>query len=410
MNQQEQVTPDGIADRTERRLQEIDRTTLTPLVRDALGREAIEVIDWEHQMLHGGAGIGGSVHRFAGTGREDDEIVPWSLILKIVYAPGYTDDARAALGRSEPSSAYYWKREPLAYRSGALQDLPGGLCAPRCFGVSEHPGEAFWLWFEEVADDLKGKWPLEHYAVVARHLGQFNGAYLVGMPMPSGPWVNRHWLREYVEQAAPVYARLRESLDHWLIRRLLPGDNATRVLALWESRQMYLDALDRLPQTFCHKDAFRRNLFARRTPDGSDQTVAIDWAYTGQGAIGEELVPLVEASLMFSEVAPTQGQILSEMVLEGYLDGLRDAGWHGDPRLVHLGYKAASNVRYALGAFAESLVYALDESQYARVEQLFGGSVEQLADGAAEMAAQIAPLREGVQELMAILDQGVPGQ
>jgi hypothetical protein len=402
VNQPQQPTRDCIVDRTERRLQEIDRSTLTPLVRNALNRDRIEVVDWECKALHGGAGLGGSIHRFTGTGQEGDKIVPWSLILKIVCA--LTDDARGALGRSEPSSAYYWEREPLAYRSGALGDLPGGLCAPRCFQVIEHREEAFWLWFEEVEDRFGGKWPLEHYGVVARHLGQFNGAYLAGLPMPSGPWVNRHWLREYVEQAAPVYARLRGSLDHRLIRRLLPGDNAAKLLALWEERGVYLRALDRLPQTFCHMDAFRRNLFARRTPEGDDQTVAIDWSYAGQGAIGEELVPLVEASLIFAEVDLTQAQALSEIALAGYLEGLRDAGWCGDPRLVHLGYKAASNLRYALAAFAEFLIQVLDESQHWRAEQVFGVSMDQLVDRAVEMVAQLAPLREGARELLAILD------
>jgi hypothetical protein len=296
MNQQEQATPDLIADRTERRLQELDRATLTPLVRDALGREAIQVIDWEQQALHGGAGLGGSVHRFTGTARERDQVVPWSLILKIRCAPAYTHDARAVFDQAELSSPFYWKREWLAYDSGTLQDLPGGLCAPRCYRVTEYPDEAVWLWLEEVAGRFEGKWPLEHYGVVARHLGQLNGAYLAGRPLPSDPWVCRGFLRTYVEQAAPVYARLRESLDHRLIRRLLQGEDASKLFKTWEEREIYLDALDRLPQAFCHMDAFRRNLFARRTPEGEDQTVAIDWSYVGCGAVGEELVPLVEAA------------------------------------------------------------------------------------------------------------------
>jgi hypothetical protein len=37
-------------------LQSIDSATLTPLVRQALGSETVEVIDWDYQELHGGAG------------------------------------------------------------------------------------------------------------------------------------------------------------------------------------------------------------------------------------------------------------------------------------------------------------------------------------------------------------------
>jgi hypothetical protein len=409
MNPQEQAPQESIVDRTERRLQEIDGTTLTPLVRDALGRKAVQVVDWEHQALRGGAGLGGSVHRFSGTAQEGDQVVPWSLILKVHRAPAYTHDARAVFDQAEPCSPFYWKREPLAYDSGMLQDLPGGLCAPRCYRVTETPDEAIWLWLEDIEDLFEGRWPLEHYGVVARHLGQLNGAYLAGRPMPAVPWMCQGFLRTYVEQAAPVYARLRTSLDRRLVRRLLPGDRAAKLFALWEARETYLQVLDRLPQVFCHLDAFRRNLFARRTPEGSEQTVAVDWSYVGFGALGEELVPLVEASIIFREVELSQAQALYEIALEGYLEGLRDAGWRGDPRLVQLGYKAAANLRYGLAAYAEFLVNLLDDN-LARSSQVFGLSPEQLVDWGAALSAQVAPLREGVPELMAILDQGVPGR
>jgi hypothetical protein len=329
--------------------------------------------------------------------------VPWSLILKIICSPGCIPDARAVFDRETPSAPFYWKRESLAYRSGALQDLPGGLCAPRCLGVVEHPDEAVWLWLEEVEDRFAGKWPLEHYGVAARHLGQLNGAYLDGRPLPSGPWVSRGLTRAYVAQAAPVFARLRESLDLPLVRRLLPGDRAAKLFALWKERETYLHVLDRLPRVFCHMDAFRRNLFARRTSNGGDQTVAVDWSYVGEGAIGEELVPLVEASIFFLEVDMMQAQTLSEIVLEGYLEGLHDAGWQGDPRLVHLGYKAASNVRYGIAAFAEFLVGVLDGS-VAQHSEAWGLSPEQMMDFVAAATAQLIPLREGVRDLAAILN------
>jgi len=30
-------------------------------------------------------------------------------------------------------------------------------------------------------------WPLERYGLAARHLGQFNGRYLTGTPLPQHP-------------------------------------------------------------------------------------------------------------------------------------------------------------------------------------------------------------------------------
>src|SRR5919201_6300912 len=74
---------------------------------------------------------------------------------------------------------------------------------------------------------------------------------------------------------------------HPLIRRAYPTPVAERLLRLHAGRGVLLDRLDRLPHTLCHLDAFRRNLFARVTDDGRQQTVAIDWASIGFAALGE---------------------------------------------------------------------------------------------------------------------------
>src|SRR5439155_4390297 len=127
-----------------------------------------------------------------------------------------------------------------------------------------------------------------------------------------------------------------------LMERVYPNEVAEQIFQIWDERELLLDALTRLPpQTFCHRDAFRRNLFARRT-----QTVAVDWAYSGIGAVGEEIAPLVWGSLGFRDVPIEQAQELEALVFNSYLDGLRDAGWNGDARLVRFGYAAASVLRY----------------------------------------------------------------
>src|SRR5207237_402832 len=83
----------------------------------------------------------------------------------------------------------YGKREALAYASGLLDDLPGGIAAPRCFAVEERTDESCWLWLEEVGDRHGSRWPLSQYARAARALGRFNGAYLAGRALPAYPWL-----------------------------------------------------------------------------------------------------------------------------------------------------------------------------------------------------------------------------
>jgi hypothetical protein len=94
---------------------------------------------------------------------------------------------RPEADKNNPSGHHYWKREALLYESGLLDDLPTGLMAPRCFGVVEQPDGEYWLSLEEVNDDVGARWPLAHYGVVAHHLGLFNGAYLMGRPIPCEP-------------------------------------------------------------------------------------------------------------------------------------------------------------------------------------------------------------------------------
>jgi hypothetical protein len=375
-------------------LAEIDQATLTPLVRSALSRETVEVVNWEFEQLHGGIGAGTAVYRFSGQGRDQHQTIPWSLILKMLRPEG---------GSADVSAWDYYKREADAYQSGWLDNLPGGLAAPRCFGFVEHPDGTCWIWLEDVTEEIGWHWPLEHYGVVARHAGQFNGAYLTGQPLPDWPWLSSGWLRGYIAESAPAMPLIRDSLDHPLVCHWLPGDASDRLFRLWEEHDLFLDALDRLPRTLCHLDLFRRNLFARKTDEGDDQTVVIDWAFAGRGAIGEELTPLVLASVAFNEVDFAQAQALEDIVYEGYLEGLRDAGWQGDPRQVRLGYAAAS-LRFRCGELERVMGLILDESQHPWAEQAFGRPMEQIEDHFAQVGSLVDSLTDEARELMDTLD------
>jgi hypothetical protein len=59
----------------------LDRATLTPLVRQALQSEAVEIVDWHTTPLNfqGGGSTWRSVYRVAGTGLDSGKVVTWSL-------------------------------------------------------------------------------------------------------------------------------------------------------------------------------------------------------------------------------------------------------------------------------------------------------------------------------------------
>ena len=367
------------------RLKAVDRTALTPLVRNAIENEAAEVVDWCCQPLDDGlveAGHSYGLYRFEGTAQIHDKIVPWSLILKATGGP---------FGSDIPAHWQYWKREMLAYQSGLLDDLPGGLVAPRCYGTVEYPGDESWIWIEDIAEEMD-TWPLERYGLAARHLGQFNGAYLAGRARPEASWLSGGRVRDWLAESEPTIRNLRRISQHPLAQLWFKGDSVERTLRLWTERAVFLQVLGRLPRSLCHHDAFRRNLLARSGPDGQEQTVAIDWAIMGTGAVGEEIATLAGMTLRYLDVDGSQAKDLDAIVFDGYLNGLRDAGWTEDEALVRFGFTASAALYIGVAEAGLTLDWALSDEAEAECEQESGYSLDYLL-------AQQAPIQEYLLDL-----------
>ena len=357
----------------DQQVQALDHSTLVPLIRRALDRDAAELVSWEHRQIYGGLGAAvalSTVHRLTGAARVGGETLPWPLILKVLARPAGSADAagRAVAG---------WNREVLTFRSGLLDDLPPGLAAPRCFAIEERP-EAIWLWLEDVAETVGPRWPLARFALAARHLGQFNGRYLAGRPLPDQPWLSRAVLRGRAERNAAFWAGQAPVRDQALLDRFFPSDLLDRARRVWDERHALLDALDRLPQTLVHGDADRRNLFARRGPAGEDETVAIDWAWTGVAAAGEELVNLVAASAIWFQVEERDLPALAEACLAGYGAGLAAAGWRGEARLPRVGFAVGTALRY--GPFGPFTIMLRHPEMAPAMARATGHDPEALAD------------------------------
>lgn len=316
----------------------IDQETLSPLVQRLWSNPRAHVTEWECESLSGGygSGVGGSsIVRFAGLARDGEGARQWSFILKCLSEQGET----------QPENLFYWKREAEIFRSGWLEQLSDGLATPRCLGVVDISDTECWLWLEDLGSDGSGRWDMARYGLAARHLGQFNGAYLVAPALPDRPWLNHALSRKETEYAAAGIDKLRRVWRHPHVNPAFAGGSIDRLFAFWDVREPLLRGLERLPQTFCHNDAFRRNLFTRDGPNGSPQTVAIDWAIAGTGPVGAELAAMIWTNLVMQEVDPRDVDLLGETVFDGYLAGLRDVGWQGAVTLVRFGYTAATALR-----------------------------------------------------------------
>lgn len=413
----------------------------TALVRDVLRSATVEVGPWHVRTLHGGTGgATGGVYRVCGTGSDNGQPATWSVVLKVLRPPAghrIIGMAAAPVGwATDPGHYSYWPREALAYRSGLLEDLPGDIGAPRCFGVEDRPGGAIWLWLEDltttpahaaanevgaVAAASEQPWSIEDFARVARHLGTFNGAYLAGQPLPAYDWLSRNWLRSWLERWAPTLELLHEpaTWEHPPVRRCFPPATDERVARLWTVREQFLAALDKLPQTLCHRDAFSRNLFPGWISEGREQTIAIDWAFVGPGAVGEEIGQLVAASAIFLEKPPAL-QTLGETVVSEYLAGLRAAGWIGDSgrlgedqraqRLVHFGYAATAWLRWGFHALARPLRHLLrDEEERRATEARWAHAAETVVTQWCATALFLLDLGERALDLLSVVSLPGPG-
>lgn len=312
---------------------EFSKSYVSAVARKATLDDSFEVHEWQFEAIQGGFGsaVGGTALYRLHVSTGDDRRC--SLVLKILYPrPDETED-----------SPYYWKREFELYRSGILADLPrDSFVPPRVYALEERE-DACWIWMEDIQDS-KRAWALDDFADIAERLGRFNGAWMAHAPFSSATWLSQSWHAAIVPALSDCFSQLNQLLEQPLARVTLPLEARAEIESIWRDRAIFMAALSCLPRTFCHYDAFRRNILFR---DGD--AILLDWALAGVGAIGEDLVSLVAVSLYYEGYTPTYAAELDDMVFSSYMRGLRQAGWTGAERLARIGYTCGMTLRGLAG-------------------------------------------------------------
>lgn len=363
---------------------------LTSIVRSVLKKQDIELLQWHWKSLYGGGGgiQNSAVYRFEGSCTDPGQTMSqWSVILKIIRYQN-NDDV---------SGSHYWKREFEAYQSGWLSNLPTDtLRAPVCYESEIITGKAVTLWLE----DLEGthqEWNRNNLAIAARHLGEFNGAYLAHEAKPNYPWLSRNWIRRDVEIASKILPHVGKSASDTFLGRVISPERTAKCHDIYKDREIFLTAIAKLPKTIQHLDAFSRNLFSI-TNNGQQSTIAIDWAFVGLETIGAELVSLFWVTLLFSGIEASDMADYERDLFENYIDGLKSVGLQPDRDLIRLGFTASLGLRhfgtmcYVTKAFTdETLVQEFvnnaGSSYDSKVKQLV--SVGKYIDGLTEEARQL---------------------
>jgi hypothetical protein len=336
---------------------------LLEIVRQDQHSSAFELLNWDVKRF-GEKGITNpeGLFLFSGQGADERGTRSWSVVLKILNDPDVEQD---------PHDLWYWKRELLAAQSGLLASLPGRVVPPRYYGLTDHNGKG-WLWMEFVVPTAPQSWTKDNYTFAAYQVGRLNGVYLMGL-LPDFPWLCKEHVRAMWRVFAP-----QDAWNNSLVRQFFSNRLRERVMRLWDDQELFLDALNHLPQTFSHFDFSRRNLFIRTRNDGQEEIVAVDWALCGCGAVGGDLSSLVGTSAALFELETTALLAMETAVFEAYMTGLRESGWAGKPELVRLGYTAYLPMFWGVSFPALIAGYSGDD-QKPVVRRSYGCSQEELA-------------------------------
>ncbi len=347
-------------------LRAIDIAELVEVVRQDQRSPTFEILNWNVERF-GDKGIANAdmLFSFSGQGRDTQGMKAWQVVVKTFKDPGTQLDAR---------HLRYWKRELLAMQSGFLANLPGPITAPRCYGTRQYEGGA-WVWMEHIVDSINTAWTANQYVFAAYELGRFNARCFVNHSLPDYPWLCKGHVRTKLETLPPHHA-----WDSPFVSHAFPNHMRERILHLWDERTRFYDALERLPQIFSHFDFHSRNLLIRRQEDGTNQIVAIDWAWAGYGALGADLYSVVGGSALIFEIEAADVAEIEAAAFEAYLSGLSEAGWTGNPEMVRLAY----NICFAMflaGCAPALTAYATTDNMEAFVVRQFKRSRSEIALG-----------------------------
>lgn len=266
----------------------------------------------------------------------------------------------------DPRHWNYWRREALVYTSGLPERV--GLSAPRLLGIDESPQGDIELRLEHVEGRHAAALTIEDLEVAAHVLGRAQGR----PDVPDQEWLSQGFLRSY-SGSRPVQWALMDDDHAWaqpLMRDNFDASLQHGLVQLHATRDRLLSLMERLPRTLCHLDVWPNNLIRR----AGGELVLLDWAFVGDGALGEDVGNLIPDSVFDLLMHHDLLDELDARLTSAYLGGLRDAGWNGDERLVRLGI-CASAVKYDwLTAFCLEHAGADEHLDYGRAAGVDAGT------------------------------------
>lgn len=242
----------------------------------------------------------------------------------------------------DPVHWNYWRREPLAYTTGLAAEAyaTGGIVPPDLLAAVNRPDGMIELWLENI-DGLEGfGWNPARIGRYAYELGAGQARW-VGQ-VPSTKWLSRRWLAQYMAQGPSRGVHVVDA--DWDDARIAiwPRHVRQELKRLWHERGRVRAATESADRTLCHLDVWPANSI-----DNQGRSVQLDWAFVGEGAVGEDVGSLIlhcfTDGLMPVELLPE----VTDACIDGYLRGLADGGWSGSPDKVRTTIAASGAAKYS---------------------------------------------------------------
>ncbi|HEY3870230.1 MAG TPA: aminoglycoside phosphotransferase family protein [Actinocrinis sp.] len=270
-----------------------------------------------------------------------------SAVLKIARPPAAAPDGRSSWQwqtSDEPTHFNYWRREVLAYETGLAATVyaDAGITAPELIAADPRADGGVELWLADVGGPSGFRWPVPRLARFAYELGAAQARWTGRVPQTE--WLSRNWLSQYLTYGpiSTVSQVRRADWDHPGVA-VWPAEVRYQLLRLWAEWDRALAAAQAAERTLCHLDVWPANLLLDDEGGGS---VLLDWAFCGDGAVGEDVANLIIDSctdgLMDAALLPE----VAQSATDGYISGLRDGGWSGDPDAVRRSIAVCGAAKY----------------------------------------------------------------
>ncbi|MBK8900777.1 MAG: phosphotransferase [Anaerolineaceae bacterium] len=366
------MMPETIARDGAQAIAQMEVVALEKIVYQAID-QPVTVKNWQVDLLGGldSGPMANGVYKVTGTAVTAAQTsLDWCLVVKILCSPeGLIMPDGTTLTKEmveAPDNFGYWRREMCVAQSSLSDELPAGLQMPRFLGVTHISERECWLWQECLP--LEPEWTWADYREAAFRLGRWQGTAVSNLP--NHPWLSQNWLAKWVHGPLTGIFSMVEGMDgyhHPLLTAYFSPEELAALRQLWANRQPVVNRLAQLPKTVCHLDAHRGNLSWQ-----GDDLAMLDWAFVGVGALGEELAAFVGASLLLDFVPLADADQLEQVAFDGYLAGLRAAGWAGNEALIEEAYRYVMPLRFAPMSVASMLRTAVDPTYAVEWEQKTG--------------------------------------